>query len=143
MAGARSVEQWREHLREEERERRGAFDRRRMKDHQAVVAFIKSSGKKFERAPTKEAVLKVESELTPGIASTRERIQKIDPDQNSSNVLEDYSALLKVLTDEYGPARVAAIEGDKGKLDTLRGDFEARLKKVTDWLAYAAKAEAE
>jgi hypothetical protein len=136
IAGARSVAQWQEHLREEERERKADHDRRKLKDHRAVVALLRDARARYDRAKTKAAVVRLQTELVPATAAIRQRIDKIDRWGGSSNLLTDYSKLLETLAGPYPNARIAAIAGDDAELSGLARETDARMQKVTDWLAY-------
>ena len=143
VAGERSVAQWREHLAEEERERKLNYDRRRMKEHRAVLAFLNATREGYERAATPAAVLKSQKALTVSVVDVRKRIEKIDPGGGSSNVLADYSALLELLGEPYPAARIAAISGDAAELSKVRAAFDAGIKKIEAWLEQAEEAEDE
>jgi hypothetical protein len=136
IAGARSVAQWQEHLREEERERKANYDRRKLKDHRAVVAFLRDARARYDRAKSNAAVVRLQTELVPATAAIQQRMQKIDRWGGSSNLLTDYAKLLETLAQAYPSARIAAIAGDDADLSALQRETDARMQKVTDWLAY-------
>jgi hypothetical protein len=142
-AGERSRAQWRAHMAEEERERRLNYDRRKSKDHRAVVSFLKSSRASYDRATTKAAILAAERKLSSEIGGVRERIEKIDRWRVNSNLLEDYRALLELLSGPYPAARSSALSGDSRNLDALRAEFDTRMNTIAQWLARAAEAEDE
>lgn len=143
IAGARAVALWREHLAEEERERKALYDRRRLPDHQAVLSFLRKTKGSYDTATSKGAVLQLRRSLAPSLAATRLRLDKIDHWGGSSNVLVDYQRLLDAFADSYPNARIAALEGDGGKLAALQGEATSRLEKVADWLAFVAKVETD
>jgi hypothetical protein len=143
VAGERSVVQWRAHLVEEERERKLNYDRRRMKEHRAVLAFLNATRAGYDRASTPAAVLKSQKALAISVVSVRKRIEKIDPDGASSNVLADYSALLALLGEPYPAARIAAMSGDAAELTKVRAAFDAGIAKIAGWLEQAEEAEDE
>lgn len=142
-AGERAVTEWRKHQQEEERNRKANYDRRRMKDHRLVVAFLRSTRQAFDQAKTAEAVLRAQKALPPGIVSTRARIEKIDHWRVSSNVLGDYDALLASLADKYPAARVSALAGNGTALAAERAVVDAHFRKIDEWLEYAEEAEEE
>jgi hypothetical protein len=143
IAGARAVALWREHLAEEERERKALYDRRRLPDHQAVLAFLRQTQGSYDRANSKSAVLQVRRALAPGLVGMRLRLDKIDHWGGSSNVLVDYQRLLDAFADSYPAARIAALQGDSHELSALQAEASSRLEKITGWLAFVAQTGAE
>jgi hypothetical protein len=73
----------------------------------------------------------------------RKQITAIDKWGTNSNLLEDYDAFLKALSDGYPAARITALDGDRAPLDTLRADLDRRTKHIKDWLAEAAESKDE
>jgi len=140
-AGARALAQWHEHLVEEERERKAVFDRRRIKEHRQVLASLREARGRYDRATTEAQLRALQADFPRASAATRALIQKLDPWHNSSAVVDDYQALLDTLTDGYPASRLRALSGSKEEQDRLRGEIDARLQKITDWLASAEEAE--
>jgi hypothetical protein len=143
IAGARSEAQWREHLQEEERERKVIFDRRRLPQHRALLALLQDTRARYDHAKTPAALLKAQQSFTQASASIQQRLEKLDRWGNSSNLLGDYSALLQLFAGPYPEARRQALAGSPSPLDTVQREVDARTKKIIDWLAYVAKAETE
>jgi hypothetical protein len=143
VAGARSEAQWREHLREEERERKMLFDRRRLPQHRAVLAFLQATQARYDRANTPTALLGAERTFAQARPTEQQRLDKLDRWGNSSNLLADYDALLQIFASAYPEARRQALAGSPSPLDAVRQDVGARLKKITEWLVYVEKAETE
>ena len=143
VAGARAVALWREHLAEEERERKALYDRRRLPDHEVVVAFLRQTQSRYDRAKSKAAVLELRRALAPALSGMRLRLDKIDHWGGSSNVLVDYQHLLDAFAEPYPSARIAALQGDDKAFSALRAEASSRLEKIADWLAFVGRAEAE
>jgi hypothetical protein len=143
VAGAKSTQQWREHMAHEDRERKLRYDRDRMKDHRAVVKFLVATRARYDRARTRAAVLSMQKRLPPTIDGVRKRITKIDHWGTNSNLLDDYDAMLKALSDTYPAARITALDGERALLDAQRADFDRRLQHINNWLAEATEAEDE
>ena len=141
VAGAKSTQQWREFMAAEEHERRLHYDRDHLKEHRAVLKFITATRARYDRAKTKAAVLAIQKRLPPAVDGVRHRITAIDHWGNNSNLLGDYDALLNALGVAYPAARVADLEGDRAALDSVRADFDRRIKHAKDWLAEAADAK--
>ncbi len=145
VAGAKSTQQWREHMAHEEHERKLHYDgdRNRMKDHRVVVKFLVATRARYDRAKTKAAVLSIQKRLPPAVDGVRKRITKIDQWGTNSNLLGDYDAMLKALSDTYPAARITSLEGDPAPLAALKADLDRRTKHIDDWLAEAARAQDE
>jgi hypothetical protein len=143
VAGAKSTQQWREHLAAEEHERKLRYDRDRMKDHRAVLKFLVATRARYDRAKTRAAVTAIRARLPPAVEGVRRRITKIDHWGTNSNLLEDYDVMLKALSDAYPTACIASFDGNRAPLETLKADLDKRTKHIKDWLAEAATAEDE
>lgn len=143
VAGAKSTQQWREHMAFEEHERKLHYDRDRLKKHRAVVKFLTATRARYDRAKTKAAVTAIRTRLPPAVEGVRKQITAIDKWGTNSNLLEDYDVFLKALSDGYPAARVTALDGDRGPLDALRTDLDRRTKHIKNWLAEAAESKDE
>ena len=143
VAGARSVAQWREHLEEEERERKANYDRRHLKEHRAVVASLRGAKGGYDNAKTAPDVKRLQSSWASAALAIRKRIDKIDPWRVNSNLLKDYDALLEAFDTRYPAARLAELGGNATAATDVRGDVEAHLKHIDDWLTQAERAEDE
>jgi hypothetical protein len=142
-AGARSVAQWRQHLEREERERRLGYDRRRLRQHRAVLKTLRNVRRSYDDAASKGAVLKAEQAfqaLLPKLATT---FDEIDHYGVSSKVLPDYRTLVATFSDAYPDARIAALAGDKTGLERVTADVDARFSAIDAWLGEAAESEDE
>jgi hypothetical protein len=143
VAGQRASAQWREHLQEEEVERRLNYDRRKLPDHRAVLNLLRAARARYDQAQSKAAVLGLQRSLPQALAPLDARIEKIDHWGVNSNVLGDYAELKRVLLTSYPEARIAALSGDKPPFEAASADFDTRLKKVEAWLERAAESEDE
>ncbi|MFI5308634.1 MAG: hypothetical protein ACHQ53_14840, partial [Polyangiales bacterium] len=112
VAGKQSELQWREHMAQEEHERQLGFDRKRLKEHRAVVKLIVAARARYDRARTAAAVAKVRTDMPRAIAEVRRRVTEIDRWGVNSRLLRDYDALATSLLGPYADAKVAAIKGD-------------------------------
>ena len=140
-AGAKSTQQWRDFMASEEHERRLNYDRRHMKEHRAVLKLLVAIRGRYDRAKSKAAVLSIQKQLPPEADGIRRRITAIDHWGNNSNLLGDYDALLRALTDAYPAARASFLDGDRTPLDAQRTEFDRRVKHVRAWLAEAATSK--
>jgi hypothetical protein len=143
VAGAKSTAQWREFMAAEEHERRLNYDKRHLKEHRAVLKFLVATRARYDHANSKAAVGAIQRRLPPAVDGVRARIAAIDHWGNNSNLLGDYDALLKALSDAYPAARLAFLDGDRAPLDAQHAEFDRRLKHIRDWLAEAAEAKDE
>ena len=94
VAGAKSTQQWREHLVEEEHERKLHYDRDRLKKHRAVVKFLVATRARYDRAKTKAAVTAFRARLPPAVDGVRKQITAIDKWGTNSNLLDDFDRRL-------------------------------------------------
>jgi hypothetical protein len=140
VLAAMASAQWRAHLAAEERERKLAYDRRKLDDHRTVVALLQSARDRYDRATTRRAVEKARAEQLSTLATVRELVQSIDPWGVNSNVLDDYAAMLSLLGADYPAARKASIDGNPGPLEKVRSNFDAREKTIAEWLDEAASS---
>lgn len=143
VAGQRATAQWREHLAEEETERKLNYDRRKLPEHRAVLALFRALQARYDRARSLSAVEDARSSLPRASAPIAKRIEAIDHWGVNSNVLGDYAALQRQLETNYPEARAAALAGDARALEAAKADFDARLQKIEQWLERAADSEDE
>ena len=136
-AGARSVAQWREHMKEEERERKLNYDRRKLREHERVLVALRQARKSYDSAKSEQGVRRAKAALAKGHTHIERAILAVDHWGVSSNVLGDYRAILKTLSDAYPTARIAALSGRGAPLAEVRGEVDGRLQKVEDWLERA------
>jgi len=140
VLAAMASAQWRAHLAAEERERKLAYDRRKLDEHRTVVTLLQSARDLYDRATTRRAVEKARAEQLSTLAKVRELVQSIDQWGVNSNVLGDYAAMLALLSADYPAARKASIDGNPGLLEKVRSNFDARQKTITEWLDEAASS---
>lgn len=138
-AAARSLERWREHLEEEERERRLHFDRRKLPEHEAVVAKLQSARADFDRAESQAQLERARLSFLRNVADLERRFDHIDHWGNNSAVLADYAEIVKLLTRAYPAARRAALSGNSAEFVALQaevarrfGAIEASLKEARE-----------
>ena len=143
VAGHRSEIEWRAHMDAEERERQLGYDKRRLKEHRAVIKRLRAARARYDRALTAGAVVRASSRMPALIADVRDRIVAIDHWGVNSPLLKDYDALIAALTGAYPEARLASLRGDADALTRLRRDLDHRIRKMTDWLGQAARSEDE
>ena len=143
VKGAAATAQWRKHLEEEEHERRLFYDRDRLKEHRAVLKLLVAARARYDRAKSKTAVLAVQKGLPPTVDDVRRRITQIDQWGTNSNLLIDYEAYLKALSDGYPAARIESFEGRADAQATIRRDLDQRTRHIKEWLAEAAASKNE
>lgn len=139
----KSTAQWKEHLEEEERHRRLCYDRDRLKLHEKAVSSIGKLRQRYDRANTKAAVKTAKTIFTQRLAGIEKQILAIDRWRNSSRVLEDYDAMLAVLSEPYPAALLASLGGDAEALGKLRIELDQHEEKIRKSLAEAAACENE
>lgn len=135
--------QWREHMEEEERERKLNYDRRRLKEHERVLANLRQVLKSYDNAKNEKDVLRAKAALAKRRQRLERDISAIDHWGVSSNVLGDYREILETLSEAYPSARIAALSGRSAQLDELRSAVDGRLHKVDKWLERARDSRDE
>ena len=88
-------------------------------------------------------MLAIQKRLPATVEDVRRRMTKIDHWGTNSNLLADYDAYLKALSDGYPAARIASLDGKPAPLDAVRRDLDQRTRHIKDWLAEAAASQDE
>ena len=140
-AGARSVAQWREHLEEEERERKLRHDRRKLSQHRRLSQLLLATRRQYDRAPSDRAVAAAQKSFRASLPQLEKSLDAIDHYGDSSRLLPEYRKLLELLSDAYPSARIAALAGSKSALDELEGRVRARFEIIDAWLREADRNE--
>jgi len=118
----------------DERQRLLDYDKTKLKLHQDVFAFIKSTRKALDSAKDKAAVEKLQEKQSKAIVATGKKLQVIDPKGGNSNVVTDYDVMLNSLANDYPQGLIAAFDGDKTGIEEQRAELDKRTKKVEDWM---------
>ena len=118
----------------DERQRLLDYDKTKLKLHQDVFAFIKSTRKALDTAKDKAAVEKLQEKQSKAIVATGKKLQVIDPKGGNSNVVTDYDVMLNSLANDYPQGLIAAFDGDKTGIEEQRAELDKRTKKVEDWM---------
>jgi hypothetical protein len=142
-AGARSVAQWRDHLEEEERERRLNYDRRKLADDRRVVSILRTARTRYDRAADERAVLSAQKTLRAARPQLEKAFDSIDHWGVSSKTLPEYRQLVELFSEAYPSARVAALSGSRTSLDELERRVNAHFESIDSWLHEAAESEDE
>lgn len=138
-----STAQWREHMEEEERERRLRYDRRQLPEHEAMLKLIDRARARYDQTREATEVEKARTAVRPMVAEMRKQIKVIDHWGESSNVVDDYKLIVDALEEPYPEALSAALSGDVRKLTRVRADVHGRLETVQAWLERAKTADDE
>ncbi|HVY32039.1 MAG TPA: hypothetical protein VHB79_36135 [Polyangiaceae bacterium] len=142
-AGQLALARWTEHLKEEERARQANYDRRKLPEHEALVASIEQARASYDKAHTKAAVARAQARFRAGLPVLQSRVQHLDRWGRSSHLLKDYRALLELLANDYPKAKLAALAGSPENARHVDSELSARLTTIHDWLELAASAEEE
>jgi hypothetical protein len=143
VLGALASSQWRAHLVAEERERKLAFDRRKLDGHRVVVAMLRTARDRYDRATTRQGVEKARALQVSTNAEIHDLIADIDRWGVNSNLLDDYAAMLALLSVDYPAARVASIGGNPRPLEDVKSSYDARERNVAAWLDEVATSSEE
>lgn len=142
-AGARSVEQWREHLREEERARRLSYDQRRERQHRAIIQRLREIRRSYVAATNERAIRSVQTQLSAATPQLEKKFDAIDHWRVSSTLVPEYAKLVEILSKQYPEARVAALSGEKAALVASESDVAARFERIDEELHEALEREDE
>jgi hypothetical protein len=118
----------------DERQRLLDYDKTKLKLHQEVFSFIKSTRKALDGAKNKAAVEKLQEKQSKAIVATGKKLQVIDPKGGNSNVVTDYDVMLNSLANDYPQGLIASFDGDKTGIEEQRAELDKRTKKVEDWM---------
>jgi len=143
VAGQKSTAEWREHLAEEERERKLGYDRRKLAQHRALLALLRSARARYEGARSEPEVLSARARMPALSVEARRRIADIDHWGVNSNLLTDYGAMLDALAEPYAQAKLASLRGEAAPLDAQRAAFDAHEHEIETWLAEAGASKDE
>lgn len=142
-AGARSVAQWREHLVEEERERRLNYDRRKLPEHQRVVKLLRDARRGYDQPSAESGVRAAQAKFRASLPGLEKSFDAIDHWGASSKLLPEYRALVSAFSETYPAARIAALSGSAAAFDAAKRDVDARFHAIDEWMHEAAESEDE
>jgi hypothetical protein len=125
----------------EEQKRLLAYDKTKLPLHQQVWAAIKKFRANYDKAKTKEDVLKIQVKQEKDLVATGKKMATIDPKGGNSNVVTDYDVILNSLANDYPDALAASFAGDKAPLAEQTAELDKRSKKIEDWLAEVKDAK--
>jgi hypothetical protein len=125
----------------EENKRLLAYDKTKLPLHQQVWASIKKFRAAYDKAKTKDDVLKIQVKQEKELVATAKKMATIDPKGGNSNVTTDYDVILNSLANEYPEALAASFGGDKQPLAEQTAEIDRRSKKIEDWLAEVKSAK--
>lgn len=142
-AGARSVAQWREHLEEEERERKLRFDRRKLPEHRRVSELFRTAQQDYDRAPTERAVAAAQKSFRASLPRLEKSFDALDHHGESSGLVPEYRKLVELFTDAYPNARIAALGGSKASLSELEARAKTHFETIDEWLKEASRDDGD
>jgi hypothetical protein len=137
--GRKATEQWEEHEREEEHNRRLCYDHERRPQHRAVTAVLENLRQRYERARSPSDVAGVQALAQSETPALRKQLDAIDPWKNSSLVVKDYEALITLLAQPPPGAK----SGSAAELGALRSEIDQRLRAIEQKLTAAEECEEE
>jgi hypothetical protein len=133
----------------EEQARLMKFDRARLPQHMALLAFVKKARAQLDAAAAKARgkpggraqIEKVVASQRKGIEAQGKALQKLDPKGGNSNITTDHDMSLQLLANDYPAALVGALSGDEKPLADARAELDKRQQKIASWLAEVKKAK--
>lgn len=142
-AGERSVAQWREHLEEEERERKLRFDRRKLPEHKRVSQLIRAAQQAYDRAPTERAVTAAQKSFQASLPRLEKSFDALDHHGESSGLVPEYRKLVELFTGGYPSARIAALAGSRASLGEVEARAKTHFETIDEWLKEAARDDGD
>jgi hypothetical protein len=128
----------------EENQRLLAYDKTKLPLHQQVWASIKKFRAAYDKAKSKDDVLKIQVKQEKEIVATGKKMATIDPKGGNSNITTDYDVMLNALANDYPDALAASFGGDpaaKEGLAAQNAELDKRGKKIEEWLAQVKSAK--
>ncbi|HXU80267.1 MAG TPA: hypothetical protein VN914_02645 [Polyangia bacterium] len=125
------------------------FDRARLPQHLAFVAFVKKARAQLDAAAAKAKgkpagraqIEKVVAAQRKGIEAQGKALAKLDPKGGNSNITTDHDMSLQLLANDYPAALVGALGGDEKPLADARAELDKRQQKIASWLVEVKKAK--
>jgi hypothetical protein len=142
-AGARSVAQWREHLEEEERERKLRYDRRKLSQHRRVSQVLRTTQGQLDHAPSRRAVEAAQRSFRASLPTLEKAFDSIDHYGDSSRLLTEYRKLSAIFSETYPEARIAALAGSMQSLQELEARVATHFQTIEEWLREASRPTEE
>src|SRR5262249_24927539 len=127
-AGARSVAEWRQHLQQEEHERRLNYDRRKLPQHRELIKTLRAIRQSYDSAASERAILAAQQKQRALLPKLEKSLDAIDHWKVNSKLLPEYRNLIEIFSDPYPSARIAALSGDKDRFATIRSDVATRFE---------------
>ena len=123
-----------EQLAGEENKRLLAYDKTKLPLHQQVWASIKKFRGAYDKAKSKDDVLKIQAKQEKELVATGKKMATIDPKGGNSNITTDYDVILNALANDYPDALAASFAGDKEGLAAQTAELDKRSKKIEEWM---------
>lgn len=126
----------------QEKDRLLKYDKTKLGQHSALLAFIKKTRKALDDAAEKAkgkpdgkaAVQKVAEGQRKAIEAQGKVVKAIDPKGGNSNIVTDQDVSLNLLANDYPAALQGAMDGDEGGLKEQSAELDKRIKKMEEWL---------
>lgn len=140
---AKSSAQWAEHLHEEEEHRQLCYDRDRLVQHRAMMTELASLRQRVDRARSEADVAKARADGQRLAPDLQKRLDAIDPWKNSSMVLPDQQAMLKLLVESYPDTRRESLRGNAQNGANVAAELDRRAESIQKLLARAERCKDE
>jgi hypothetical protein len=117
------------------------FDRARLPQHRALLAFVKKSRAELDAAAARgkaggrAQIEKVAAGQRKRIEAQGKLVEKLDPRGGNSNITNDHDQSLQILANDYPAALVSSLAGDEKPLTDARAELDKRQRKIESWLA--------
>jgi hypothetical protein len=125
------------------RVRQMEFDRSKLAEHRALLAFVKKLRSQLDRAGARlkgkpnaaRRIEQLQAAQQPALEKQIAALQAMDPTSDRSHVTADHATNLNFLTDEYPAALIGALSGDPHPLQEIRAELARHEQAIEQWLA--------
>jgi hypothetical protein len=125
------------------------FDRAKLPQHTALLAFVKKARAELDAAAARAQgksggraqIEKVAAAQHKRIEAQGKLLQKLDPKGGNSNIITDHDMSLQVLASDYPAALISAQGGDDKPLAEARAELDKRRQKIESWLEKVKKGK--
>lgn len=130
-------------LAEEEKNRVLKYDKGKLAQHTALLAFERKTRKQLDDiaakaggnpAATAALIKKTQTGQAKALTAQGKALAAIDPKGGNSMIVNDHGVVLESLGDSYPAALIEAAQGDAKAITEQRAELDTRLKKIEDWL---------
>jgi len=103
--------------------------------HESVLSAIEKARSGYDAAKTRAAVERARSAFRKILPELNALVLAVDPDRNSSDLVDDYESIIAILDGSYPDARIESLTSDAKRFTELGNDVDRRIADARAWLA--------